>query len=70
MAETDELPGTEVREGVAPERGTRRSRNMPDGRLPVSELAFDLPGGPSPFGDDVQFPLPVEQLRYTHTTTP
>jgi succinate dehydrogenase / fumarate reductase iron-sulfur subunit len=39
------------------------------GRLPVSELAADRPGGPSPFGDDVVFPLPVDELRYTHTVT-
>jgi hypothetical protein len=39
------------------------------GRLPVSELAADRPGGPSPVGDDVVFPLPVDELRYTHTVT-
>ncbi|MBX6358104.1 MAG: hypothetical protein IRZ05_19930 [Micromonosporaceae bacterium] len=35
-------------------------------RLPVSEIAFDRPGGPSPFGDDLAVPLPVERLRYQH----
>ncbi len=50
----------------APERGMK----VKDGRLPVSELAADRPGGPSPFGDDQEFPLPVEELRYTHSTTP
>jgi succinate dehydrogenase / fumarate reductase iron-sulfur subunit len=27
---------------------------------------FDRPGGPSPFGEDVTFPLPVERLAYSH----
>jgi len=35
-------------------------------RLPVSELAFDRPGGPSPFGEDLTFPLPAERLEYRH----
>jgi hypothetical protein len=35
-------------------------------RLPVSEVAFDRPGGPSPFGEDLTFPLPTEQLQYRH----
>lgn len=46
-----------------------RSRPVEPGRLPISELAFDRPAAPSPFGDDVVFPLPVEQLQYTHTVT-
>ena len=41
-----------------------------DGHLPVSELVADRPAAPSPFGDDLTFPLPVESLKYTHTTTP
>jgi succinate dehydrogenase iron-sulfur subunit len=39
---------------------------IPRERLPVSEVAFDRPGGPSPFGEDVAFPLPEEHLRYRH----
>ena len=41
-----------------------------EGHLPVSELVADRPAAPSPFGDDLTFPLPVESLKYTHTTTP
>ncbi len=37
-----------------------------DGHLPVNELLFSRPGGASPFGEDVVFPLPVEQLSYVH----
>jgi succinate dehydrogenase / fumarate reductase iron-sulfur subunit len=35
-------------------------------RLPVSEVAFDRPGGPSPFGEDIAFPLPTDRLQYRH----
>ena len=43
-----------------------RARIVPEGRLPVSEFAFDRMGAASPFGDDVSFPLPVNRLTYTH----
>jgi len=33
---------------------------------PVNELLSQLTGAQSPFGDDLEFPLPVEQLHYTH----
>ncbi len=36
------------------------------GRLPVTEFAFDRAGAASPFGDDIRFPLPVENLTYVH----
>jgi succinate dehydrogenase / fumarate reductase iron-sulfur subunit len=45
-----------------------RAHVVPEGRLPVSELAFDRPGAASPFGDDLRFPLPIERLTYTHPT--
>jgi succinate dehydrogenase / fumarate reductase iron-sulfur subunit len=37
-----------------------------DGRLAVNELQFDRSGAASPFGDDVTFPLPPENLSYQH----
>jgi succinate dehydrogenase iron-sulfur subunit len=43
-----------------------RARIVPEGRLPVSEFAFDRMGAASPFGDDISFPLPVNRLTYTH----
>ncbi len=45
---------------------SRRSRLRPvkPGRLPVTEATYDKAGAASPFGDDVTFPLPVEQLDY------
>ena len=36
----------------------------------VSEILADRAAAPSPFGDDQTFPLPVEELTYTPTTTP
>ncbi|BCJ65018.1 hypothetical protein [Polymorphospora rubra] len=50
--------------------GARDSRVKPvkQGHLAVTEITFSRPGGPSPFGDEVQFPLPVEDLNYTHVS--
>jgi len=39
---------------------------VPDGRLPVSEFAAEVQGGLSPFGEDMQFPLPTEEIIYRH----
>jgi succinate dehydrogenase / fumarate reductase iron-sulfur subunit len=39
---------------------------VPEGRLPVSEFAAEVQGGLSPFGEDVQFPLPPEEISYRH----
>jgi len=46
----------------------RRSRNRPPkpGRLPVTEATSDRAGAGSPFGDDITFPVPPEQLAYDH----
>ncbi|PZS16159.1 MAG: hypothetical protein DLM57_10990 [Pseudonocardiales bacterium] len=32
----------------------------------VSELAADMAGSLSPFGPEIEFPLPLDRLRYTH----
>jgi len=37
-----------------------------EGNLPISEVAFDRSGAPSPFGEDIQFPLPPGSLNYAH----
>jgi hypothetical protein len=66
----DKLPGTSVTVGEPSPQVVARSRSVKTGHLPVSELAFDRPAAPSPFGEDIEFPLPIEDLRYTHTTTP
>ncbi|MEO6702124.1 MAG: hypothetical protein ABI140_10765 [Jatrophihabitantaceae bacterium] len=33
---------------------------------PVNELLSNKAGSQSPFGDDIQFPLPVTSLYYSH----
>lgn len=33
---------------------------------PVNELLSNKAGSQSPFGDDVTFPLPVDELYYDH----
>jgi succinate dehydrogenase / fumarate reductase iron-sulfur subunit len=43
-----------------------RAKIVKPGRLPVSEAASDRPGASSPFGDDITFPLPPDQLAYEH----
>ena len=37
-----------------------------DGRLDVAELLSHQPGGPSPFGDDQEFPLRGDSITYRH----
>jgi succinate dehydrogenase / fumarate reductase iron-sulfur subunit len=37
-----------------------------DGRLPLTEMTLDRAGASSPFGDDLTFPLPAEDLNYHH----
>jgi hypothetical protein len=36
------------------------------GRLPVTEATYDKAGAASPFGDDITFPFPVDNLTYEH----
>jgi hypothetical protein len=61
------VPGTEVRDGGA---SASRARPPREGHLAISEITADKPAAPSPFGDDLTFPLPVDQLTYTPTLTP
>jgi hypothetical protein len=68
VAPDAKLPGTAVSEGTADRPS--RARTVKDGHLQVSEIVSDRAAAPSPFGDDQTFPLPVEELTYTPTTTP
>ena len=43
-----------------------RSEVVPEGHLPVSEFAAEVQGGLSPFGEDVEFPLPTDRISYRH----
>ena len=69
MGADNKMPGTSVAEGHATQ-GPGRESSIKEGHLPVSELISDRPAAPSPFGDDQTFPLPVEELTYTRSTTP
>jgi succinate dehydrogenase / fumarate reductase, iron-sulfur subunit len=46
--------------------GGQAASTAEDGRLPLTELTFDRAGASSPFGDDVTFPLPPDDLNYHH----
>jgi succinate dehydrogenase iron-sulfur subunit len=54
--------------GGAPGAPTTASGTTLDeqGRLPLTELTFDRPGAPSPYGEDTEFPLPDEGIDYHH----
>ena len=69
MGADNKMPGPSVEAGRATQKPGRAS-SIKEGHLPVSELIADRPAAPSPFGDDQTFPLPVERLKYTPTTTP
>lgn len=47
----------------------KRSRIKPvkEGHLPITELTSPMAAASSPFGDDVTFPLPVEDLEWEHS---
>jgi hypothetical protein len=45
---------------------SRKNPVPKDGHLPVSEFLGELQGPPSPFGDDIEFPLPIAKLGYVH----
>jgi len=52
-------PGTSTRDGLQPTARTI---------TPISELAADRTGALSPYGD-LTFPLPADEVPYTHPIT-
>ena len=60
---TSGTPFTSARRGEAAAVG-------PDGKLDVSELAAPHQGGPSPFGDEQEFPLPAGEFTYNPPAKP
>jgi hypothetical protein len=42
---------------------------LADGEIAVTELSSARSGGLSPFGEDLEFPRPVEELPYMHPHT-
>jgi hypothetical protein len=61
MSEPGTQPGSR-----AQRPGKSRNRPPKAGRLTVSEATSDRAGAGSPFGDDLAFPLPPQQLTYEH----
>jgi hypothetical protein len=43
-----------------------REKPVKEGHLPVSEFAAERAGPLSPFGEDVEFPLPADEVAYVH----
>jgi succinate dehydrogenase / fumarate reductase iron-sulfur subunit len=39
------------------------------GKLPLTEFTFDRAGAASPFGDDIEFPVPTDHLRWNPPST-
>jgi succinate dehydrogenase / fumarate reductase, iron-sulfur subunit len=64
------LPPREAAEGEPDwqrrHHGAQGPATGEDGHLPITELTFENQGAGSPFGDDVTFPLPVDDLNYHH----
>jgi succinate dehydrogenase / fumarate reductase iron-sulfur subunit len=55
--------------GGVPNSSVRPPENAPtgpDGHMDVSEILAPQQGGMSPFGEDIEFPLPPEQVTYHH----
>ncbi|MEU8814496.1 succinate dehydrogenase/fumarate reductase iron-sulfur subunit [Actinoplanes sp. NPDC048796] len=53
---------------ATPFSSARMPENAPvreDGRMDVSEISLPTQGGPSPFGDDISFPLPPDEVSYS-----
>jgi succinate dehydrogenase / fumarate reductase iron-sulfur subunit len=56
--------------GQTDKTSTDKHGRVKPGHLPVSEILFDRPGAPSPFGEDVVFPVPSDQLAYRPPESP
>lgn len=49
------------------EKRPSKIKPVKEGYLPITELTSPMSAAGSPFGDDLTFPLPVEQLNYEHS---
>jgi succinate dehydrogenase / fumarate reductase iron-sulfur subunit len=59
VASVNSTPFTSARAPEGPDLGA-------DGKLDVAELLSARAGGPSPFGDEQEFPLPTSEISYNH----
>ncbi|GAB7043836.1 MULTISPECIES: succinate dehydrogenase/fumarate reductase iron-sulfur subunit [Catenuloplanes] len=55
-----------AREPHPAHRGPQAPATDAAGHLAITELTFENQGAGSPFGDDVRFPLPPEEINYHH----
>ncbi|MDP9797707.1 succinate dehydrogenase / fumarate reductase iron-sulfur subunit [Catenuloplanes nepalensis] len=64
------LPPPEAADGEPSPQRARRGPQAPaidaDGHMAITELTFENQGAGSPFGDDVRFPLPPDEINYHH----
>ncbi|MCF4006719.1 hypothetical protein L1O03_05935 [Corynebacterium uropygiale] len=44
-------------------------QHTPGGGHPVTEMISKIAGASSPYGDDLEFPVPPEELTYVHPYT-
>jgi succinate dehydrogenase / fumarate reductase iron-sulfur subunit len=51
---------------ISPRRPERPTAVIAATDFNLSEFAADKAGSLAPFGEDVEFPLPVEQIWYQH----
>jgi len=66
VAAKNKLPGTDVEGGAGP----RHTQSVDTkGHLDVSEMLSDRAAAPSPFGDDLTLPMPVDSLNYIPLTS-
>jgi hypothetical protein len=47
----------------------RNSAELRVGDFHVSELAADMAGSLSPYGPEIEFPLPLSKIRYQHPSS-
>ncbi|MEV4344881.1 succinate dehydrogenase/fumarate reductase iron-sulfur subunit [Actinoplanes sp. NPDC049596] len=67
MAPSTSTGVTDVASGTTRFSSARQPEGAPvrsDGKLDVSEVSLPTQGGPSPFGDDLSFPLPPGEVTY------
>ncbi len=53
----------------SPQRPAVEAEVGPTGRMQLTEVTFDRAGAASPFGDEVEFPLPSTDITYQHPTS-
>ena len=67
MTSSSETAAAPTTSDTAADRAAKpKGHVVKEGYLPVSEFLYDKPGAGSPYGDELEFPLPTDQLPYRH----